>query len=154
MNEAIVSPPTTRPKPIVPSTARLRTGLIVTLLGLFVVTVGAKPEWFHWNRSRVVGFVQITVFLLGLAIICIGGGIGILGLWKGKTRTIVSDIGVRVVSTGYVISVVAGMADVIGMGSQPLPGIPYFGPWQAIGVVIGQVVIAIGFLMMIPYMEK
>jgi hypothetical protein len=28
---------------------------------------------------------------------------------------------------------------------------PYFGPWQSGGVVIGQVVIAIGFLMMIPY---
>ena len=44
-----------------------------------------------------------------------------------------------------------GMADVFGWGSQPLPMVPYFGPWQASGVLIGQAVIAIGLLMMIPY---
>jgi hypothetical protein len=32
----------------------------------------------------------------------------------------------------------AGMADVFGMGSQPLPNVPYFGPWQVSGVMIGQ----------------
>ncbi len=55
------------------------------------------------------------------------------------------------VATGYVIAVFAGMADVFGAGSHPLPGVPYFGPWQARGVEIGQVIIAIGFLMLIPF---
>jgi hypothetical protein len=55
------------------------------------------------------------------------------------------------IGTGYVIAVFTGMADVFGMGSQPLPDVPYFGPWQAGGVLIGQFVIAIGFLMLIPY---
>jgi hypothetical protein len=32
-----------------------------------------------------------------------------------------------------------------------VPKTPYFGPWQAGGVLIGQFVIAIGFLMVIPY---
>jgi hypothetical protein len=63
----------------------------------------------------------------------------------------VADIGMRLISTGYVIAVFTGMADVFGMGSQPLPGVPYFGPWQSAGVLIGQIMIAIGFLMMIPY---
>jgi len=140
----------TRPRLAEPR-ARMRVGVITTLLGLIVFTIGAKPEWFGWNRSKVVGFVQISVFLIGLAIICVGGGMGLLAFWKGRPRTIIADIGLRLVSTGYVISVFAGMADVFGMGSQPLPGIPYFGPWQATGVVIGQVLIAIGFLMIIPY---
>jgi len=43
------------------------------------------------------------------------------------------------------------MAYVFGMGSQPFPDVPYFGPWQAGGVLIGQLVIAVGFLMLIPY---
>ena len=116
-----------------------------------VFTLGAKPDWFGWDRSPVVGFVQLSVFLIGLGIICVGGTMGLLGLWNGRGRTIVADIGLRVVSTGYVISVFAGMADVFGMGSQPLPGIPYFGPWQATGVLIGEVLVAIGFLMLIPY---
>jgi hypothetical protein len=134
-----------------PLQARLRAGLFTTVLGLFIFTVGAKPDWFGWDRSPVVGFVQISVFLAGLGMICVGGYVGLLALWRGAPRTIVADIGLRLVSTGYVIAVFAGMADVFGMGSQPLPGIPYFGQWQATGVFIGQVVIAIGFLMLIPY---
>jgi hypothetical protein len=100
-----------------------------------------------------VGFVQIAVFLLGLAVMCVGGGFGLLSLWRGRGRTIVADIGLRLVSTGYVIAVFAGMADVFGMGSQPLPGVPYFGPWQATGVFIGEVLIAVGFVMLVPYGE-
>ncbi len=129
----------------------MRAGVATTLVGLFIFTTGAKPDWFGWDRSRVVGFVQIAVFLFGLAVICLGGYMGLLALWKGRSRTIVADIGLRLVSTGYVIAVFAGMADVFGMGSQPLPGIPYFGPWQATGVLLGQVIIAVGFLMVIPY---
>ncbi len=134
-----------------PSKSQLRTGLALTLIGLWIFTVGAKPNWYGWDRSPVVGFVQISVFLVGLGIICLGGYVGLLSLWRGMPRTIVADIGLRLVGTGFVISVFSGMADVFGMGSQPLPGVPYFGPWQATGVLIGQVVIAIGFLMMMPY---
>lgn len=134
-----------------PSRLRARVGVGTTLVGLFIFTVGAKPNWYGWDRSPTVGFVQIAVFLIGLAIICLGGYIGLLSLWKGMHRTIVADIGLRLVSTGYVISVFAGMADVFGMGSQPLPQVPYFGPWQATGVLIGEVLIAVGFLMLIPY---
>ena len=141
----------TRPAGGRPSAIQLRTGLVLTVLGLWIFTVGAKPGWFGWDRSPVVGFVQISVFLIGLAVLCLGGYVGILALWKGAPRTIVADIGLRLVGTGYVISLVSGMADVFGMGSQPLPGVPYFGPWQAMGVLIGQVVIAVGFLMMMPY---
>jgi hypothetical protein len=55
------------------------------------------------------------------------------------------------VGTGYVIAVFAGMADIFGMGSQPFPHVPYFGPWQASGVLIGQGVIVLGFLLLIPF---
>jgi hypothetical protein len=141
----------TRPVPGQQSGTRLRVGLAITLIGLFVFTVGAKPNWYGWDRSPVVGFVQISVFLVGLGLICSGGLVGVLGLWNGSPRTILADIGLRLVGTGFVISVFSGMADVFGMGSQPLPGVPYFGPWQATGVLIGQVIIALGFLMMMPY---
>jgi hypothetical protein len=135
------------------SRMRIRTGLVITLLGLFVFIVGAKPDWLGWDRSPVVGFVQIAVFLVGLAIICMGGYIGLLALWGGHQRTIAADIGLRLVSTGYVISVFAGMADVFGMGAHLLPAVPYFGPVQATGVVLGEIVIAVGFLLLIPYRQ-
>ena len=135
------------------SRARVRTGLFITLLGFFIFIVGAKPDWLGWDRSPVVGFVQIAVFLVGLAIICLGGYIGLLALWGGGQRSIAADIGLRMVSTGYVISVFAGMADVFGMGTHPLPTVPYFGPVQATGVVLGEIVIAVGFLLLIPYKQ-
>src|ERR1041384_8574793 len=96
-------------------------------------------------------FIQIAVFLVGLALICACGLAGLFALWGKGQRSIIADIGLRLIGTGYVIAVFAGMADVFGMGSQALPKIPYFGPWQAGGVLIGQFVIAIGFLMLIPY---
>lgn len=133
------------------SRMRIRTGLVITLMGFFVFIVGAKPDWLGWDRSPVVGFVQIAVFLVGLAVICLGGYIGLLALWGGGQRTIAADIGLRLVSTGYVISVFAGMADVFGMGAHLLPEVPYFGPVQATGVVLGEIVIAVGFLMLVPY---
>lgn len=130
---------------------RIRFSLISVLFGFFVFVVGAKPNWFGWDRSPVVGFIQIAVFLIGLALICIGGYVGLVALWGKEPRSIIADIGMRLVGTGYVVSVFTGMADIFGMGSQPLPMVPYFGPWQSGGVLIGQIVIAIGFLMMIPY---
>ena len=130
---------------------RIRTSLITVAVGLLIFTIGAKPGWFGWDRSPTVGLIQIAVFLVGLALICLGGFVGLVALWGKEQRSIVADIGLRLVGTGYVIAVFTGMADVFGMGSQTLPDIPYFGPWQAAGVLIGQVIIAVGFLMLIPY---
>ena len=130
---------------------RIRVSLILVPLGLLVFTIGTKPIWFGWDRSPVVGFTQIVVFLIGLALICLGGFVGLLSLWGREQRTIIADIGLRLVGTGYVIAVFTGLADVFGMGSQALPKVPYFGPWQAGGVLLGEIVIAIGFLMVIPY---
>ncbi len=130
---------------------RVRVGVGVTLFGLFVFLVGAKPGWFGWDRSPVVGFVQIAVFLVGLGFICVGGYTGLLALWKGQQRSIAADIGTRLVSTGYVVAVFAGMADVFGMGSHLRPAVPYFGPLQAAGVLIAETTIALGFLLLIPF---
>ena len=130
---------------------RIRFSLIAVGVGLFVFVVGAKPNWFGWDRSPVVGFIQIAVFLMGLAMICLGGYVGLTALWGREQRSIIADIGLRLVGTGYVIAVFTGMADVFGLGTQPLPMVPYFGPWQSTGVLIGQIVIALGFLMTIPY---
>ena len=130
---------------------KIRLSLVLTSIGLFVFIVGVKPNWLGWDRSPVVGFVQIAVFLIGLGMICAGGYLGLLALWRGMQRTIAADIGMRLVSTGFVTAVFAGMADVFGMGSHPLPNVPYFGPWQASGVLVGQAIIAVGFLLMIPY---
>ena len=143
----------TRPRNGV-SRIRIRIGLLVTFIGLVIYLLGAAPELFGLNRSPVTGFIQIAVFLVGLAGICIGGYISLNALWNGHQKSIGADIGLRLVSTGYVIAVASGMADMFGIGNHPFPRIPYFGAWQAFGVLVGEAVIALGFLLIIPFTYK
>ncbi|HLE15642.1 MAG TPA: hypothetical protein VI776_12920 [Anaerolineales bacterium] len=130
---------------------RTHLGLLLTLVGLVIFLIGAVPGLFGLDRSPVIGFVQIAVFLIGLGIICVGGFFTMNSLWRGEEKTIVADIGLRLVSTGYVIAVVSGLADIFGFGSMLFTDIPYFGPWQAGGVLFGEIVIILGFLLQIPY---
>lgn len=133
---------------------RIRIGLVILILGFLVFVLGVDPAMFGLDRSPVLGFVQIGVFLVGLAVICIGGYITLNTLWNSRQKTIAADFGLRLVSTGFVIAVFSGMADVFGFGNHPFPEVPYFGPWQAFGVVIGELIIIIGFLLLIPYPKR
>jgi hypothetical protein len=130
---------------------RIRTGVIMTLVGFMIYMLGADPALFGVDRVPVMGFVQITMFLVGLAIICLGGYLSIASLWNGSPKTIAADIGLRLVATGYLIALASGMADVFGFGGQPLPRSPTFGAWQEVGVLIGEAVIALGFLLLLPF---
>lgn len=130
---------------------RVRAGIVVSIAGLLILMFGSKPEWIGMDRSPVVGFVQITVILIGLAILCLGGNIGLAALWGRQQKSIVADIGLRLISTGYVVAVFSGMADVFGMSVQENVKVPFFGPWQAAGLELGMLIIAAGILMLIPY---
>jgi hypothetical protein len=130
---------------------RIRIGLGVTIFGFIVYLLGAEPGLFGLDRSPVVGFVQIATFLTGLGFICLGGYISLVALWNGGQKSIASDIGLRLVCTGYVIAVACGMADVFGFGSNNYPSVPVFGIYQQIGVMVGEAVIAVGLLLLIPY---
>ncbi|MCI0520048.1 MAG: hypothetical protein L0Z70_07280 [Chloroflexi bacterium] len=136
------------------SHVRVRLGLAVTITGLIIYLLGADPGVFGMDRSPVTGFVQIAVFLVGLAVMCMGGYVTLNALWNGTPKSIAADIGLRLVTTGYLVAVASGMADIFGLGSHPLPEIPYFGPWQAGGVILAEAVITLGFLMIIPYPQK
>jgi hypothetical protein len=138
----------------IPSRMRLRFGLLVMIVGLLVFLTGARPSLIGLDRSTVVGFIQISVFLIGLAIICIGGYISLMFFWRNVDRTIAADIGSRLVATGFVLAVFSGMADIFGLGTPSLSPAPILGPVQAIGVQIGEAVIAIGFLLMIPIQRR
>ncbi len=139
------------PAPSLFKRGQVRLGLFVTVVGFLVFLLGADPGLFGLDRSPVIGFVQISVFLVGLALICVGGYLSLTPLWNGGPKTIISDIGLRLVGTGYVIAVICGLADVFGLGSQKAPQTPSFGVLQTIGVLVGEAVIALGFLLFIPY---
>ncbi|MEX2143585.1 MAG: hypothetical protein WD740_03245 [Anaerolineales bacterium] len=141
----LTSPPTSSRR------LRKRTGIGVALIGLLVFLLGAQPELFGLARNPIVGFIQIAVFLSGLGLIALGGYLAMESMWRDRPKPVVTELGARLVGTGYVIALASGMADVFGLGTRPLPSVPFFGYWQGFGVLIGQVVMIIGFVMMSPF---
>lgn len=132
---------------------RLRVGLTVMLGGYLIFLLGARPGLFGLDRSKVIGFVQITVFLIGLAVIALGSYYTLMSFWPKNKKSLLADFGSRVVGTGYVVCVFTALADVFGFGSHPLPNV-FFGPLQAIGVMIGMGLIATGFLMLVRFYRQ
>ena len=128
---------------------RVKIGIALSFLGFLILLVGAKPSLFGMDRSPVIGFVQTATMLVGLGIMCIGGYFALMGFWPRGFTSITADSGIRLVTTGFTISVFSGMADVFGIGSHPIPGIPFFGSLQSLGGVIGEMVIAVGMALMI-----
>jgi hypothetical protein len=134
------------------SSTKIRLGVLLTMVGFGAFLLGADPGLFGLDRSPLVGFVQIFTFSAGLAVICLGGFISLKASQDpDREQTIAQDIGLRLVATGYLISLVSAMADVFGFGTQTWPVAPFFGPWQAAGVLIGEIIISIGFLLYIPF---
>ena len=124
----------------------------MTLIGFMTFLVGAVPQWFSLDQSEAIGFVQVSVFSFGLFLICLGGTTSLNSLWPSQWKSIVADIGTRLAWTGFVIALASGMADVFGLGTRPITqSTTYFGHWQALGVLVGEIVMVISFLMMIPY---
>ena len=133
---------------------RIQIALGITLFGFLVFVIGARPDVLGFDRSPVLGFVQIAVFEVGLAFMCIGGYINMIALWRRQALGIAAEIGERMVATGYLVAVFAGMADIFGLGSHSPPNLPYFGVWQQTGVMFGEFIIVIGFLMLLPYRRR
>ncbi len=146
---AVVTEPEEQPAPVLYPRRRIKAGLLLALFGFLLVALGAKPEFFGMDRSPVIGFAQTTCFLVGLGIICLGGYFSLLSFWPHGYTTITADFGTRLVATGWLIAVFSGMADVFGIGSHPMSGLVYFGYLQSLGVEIGELVIAVGLIMMV-----
>ena len=133
-------------------TRRLNFSLALCLGGFFIFLLGADPGLFGLDRSSLIGFVQTATFSTGLALLCLGGFISLKICQRAdQTQSLAQDIGIRLVATGYLVALISGMADVFGFGTQAFPAPPFFGPTQAVGVVIGEFIIAVGFLLYMPF---
>jgi hypothetical protein len=129
-----------------------RLGITSALFGFLLFLLGADPGLFGLDRSEAIGFVQVGLFTLGLLLICFGGTMSLNSLWPRHWKSIAADIGVRLTWTGFIISLAAGMADIFGLGTRPIfSDTPFFGYWQARGVLMGEIAIILGLLLMIPY---
>ncbi len=134
---------------------RLNFSLGLSLAGFFAFLLGADPGLFGLDRNPLIGFVQTATFSTGLAFLCLGGFISFKICQRSDyNQSLAQDIGIRLVATGYLVALISGMADVFGFGTQAWPALPFFGPQQAAGVVLGEAIIAIGFLLFMPFFSS
>ncbi len=125
--------------------------VLVDIVGLFLFLLGLNPATFGLDRSRVIGYVQAIVFLLGLGlIVLVSYVVATLQQRNGEALSLVQDIGGRLMATGYVLAAFSSVADLIGLGSEPMPHPPHFGLLQTGGLLVGVLLALIGLFMLYP----
>ncbi len=129
---------------------QIRGGLTLTLIGLFILIVGLRPDLFGLDRGLYIGFTQIIMVLIGIASLTIGANSTFNAFWACTDKTLLADIGARTIMTGYVICAFTSLADAFGFGTNPPPEV-ILGTLQSQGVVIGLVVILIGLLLKVRW---
>ena len=129
--------------------------LALDFIGLGMFLLGLQPWLFGLDRSPVIGYLQVVVFLFGLGFVVIAS-FAIEKLFRPPDQplTIREDVGARLSATGYVLVAVSSTADLIGLGSHPLPGSPHLGTLQSIGLIIGAAMIVLGLAMYHPRKPK
>ena len=124
---------------------------LLMLLGFFVYLFNEATRSHAQIRSAIAGHLEILVILVGLALVGITGVYLLSRLWDDSPKSFAYDIGIRLVAIGYLVVFTSGLADYLGIGAHHQ--LPYFGPLQTAGVFLGEAVIAIGFLLMVPWVK-
>ncbi len=130
-----------------------RRWMTLALMGLLIFLIGLEPDLLGMNRSPVVGFVQIGVWLTGLAMLLLGATMAVRVIRNGRKNSLRADIGLRLVATGYVVAAVASLADFISIGAHRMPNI-YFGPVQTVGLVVGIGTSVLGVALYWPFRSR
>jgi uncharacterized membrane protein YeiB len=129
--------------------------LTLDFSGLFLFLLGFQPWIFGLDRSPVIGYLQVVVYLSGLGLVVVSSfALEYLLRPPGQVLTIREDVGARLAATGYILVAVACTADLIGLGSHPLPGSPHLGLLQSAGLMVGIAMILIGLAMYHPRKPK
>jgi hypothetical protein len=125
-------------------------GVLVGTLGGVLALIGFFPSLTGFEALAGFGIVQILTILAGFTLMMFGAFIFVQSLfYPGKPHTLWQQIGVRLSLTGLLIAAAAGLADVLGYGSnQPALGEarPTVGAVQFLGMVGGFFVAALGIL--------
>ena len=129
--------------------------LVLDFIGLGLFLLGMQPWIFGLDRSPVIGYLQVVVFLFGLGFVVLSS-FAMEKLFRPSNQpvTIREDVGARLCATGYVLVAVSSTADLIGLGSHPLPGSPHLGTLQSIGLIFGTAMIVVGLAMYHPRTPK
>lgn len=130
----------------------MRRGLTLTffLLGTLLSALALLAEVLHLDFTPGFGVVQMAQLLMGISLLTLSAFAHMQSLRAADApRSLQADIGVRLAATGLVFAFVAGLADVIHIGTHVAPDFvrPYIGPLQLGGIILGIISIIIGMLL-------
>lgn len=119
-----------------------RFAVVVIGVGFALFLVGIFPDLLALDFTAGFGRLQIFAFLIGLMVMTFGA---YLYMYATRHRALPprlrEDVGTRLMATGLVLAWVAGLADLLGIGSNFGAETPVVGPFQALGVAFGIAVI-------------
>lgn len=128
----------------------IRVGMTLVLIGGLALILGLRPDLVGADRGLYIGFLQIVMILIGIALLATGAHSTLNAFWKCTEKSLAADIGSRFILTGLVICAFTALADAFGFGTNP-PPLVVLGTLQSHGVMIGMGVIILGLLMMIRW---
>ena len=133
-------------------TARIRNIFLLVLLslGLILCIISLGAELIGIDLTPGFGMVQMFQLLLGITFLTLAAFIYLKKMRpNGTPRSLQADIGVRLAATGLVFAYVAGLSDLIGIGTHVEPSFerPFVGPLQLGGLALGVLSIIIGLLL-------
>ncbi len=141
-------------QPLTPRQVRwARRWMTLVLIGLLVFIIGVEPDLIGMDRSPVIGFVQVGVWLTGLALLLLGAYGSVRVIRNGRPNSLRAEVGLRLIATGYVVAAAASLADFIGIGSHRIPDLT-FGPLQVLGLTAGILTSLVGVLLYWPRSES
>lgn len=120
-------------------------GVFCAVLGAVILFLGLFPFAIDADNTPGIGLIQIVGMQVGLFLLITGAYIVVYSsVHRGRPRTLMRDIGVRLGMTGLVLAAAATMSDLLGFGSHITSSGPFFGWLQAIGMLSGFLLSALG----------
>ncbi|MCA9979851.1 MAG: hypothetical protein KDD89_03440 [Anaerolineales bacterium] len=124
--------------------------IFLFITGLLLIFLSLTAEWLGVDLTPGFGAIQMFQLLLGLTLLTGAGYLQIYTLRSADApRSLQADIGIRLGATGLVLAYVAGLSDLVGIGTHTEPGFvrPFVGWLQLVGLAMSILLITIGLLL-------
>ena len=123
-------------------------GIAVGVLGVMLTFMGLFPGVTGIEETGGIGPLQIFTILAGFSLLIAGALIYVkFTFYLGRPANLAQQIGIRLALTGLIFAAMAGLADILGFGSNPPDtGSICLGPWQAVGMVDSLFIASLGVL--------
>ncbi len=124
--------------------------LFLFIVGTLIVGASLGAEILGLDITPGFGMIQMIQLLIGLTLLTFAGYLQIYALRDPNTpRSLQADIGVRLGATGLVFTYIAGLSDLLGIGTHIQPSFerPFVGPLQLGGIGVGIILITVGMLL-------